>query len=160
MAVNQHFTNDDMINTIMEYIKHIPLNAYCMGQKNLHQNSKHWGAYGQNSAWKCQREVQCGHEHSWPACHFQALFCTCAAKCLEFCCKLFWPIQWAFNGMCLMYSMMVLIMSSLVKCWFTGKYLVLHYFAYIRGITERIDINSFQQYYRHIMGCISCILLW
>ena len=55
-----------------------------------------------------------------------------------------------------MYLMMVLIMSPLVKCWFTGKYLVLHYFAYIRGITGGIDISSVQPYTRYTglpMGC-------
>ena len=30
----QHLTNDNMMNTI---IKHIPLDAYSVGQKSLHQ---------------------------------------------------------------------------------------------------------------------------
>src|ERR1700733_6524754 len=47
-----------MINTITEYIKHIPLDAYSMGQKSLHQNSKYWGVQIPDSAWKCQRSVQ------------------------------------------------------------------------------------------------------
>jgi hypothetical protein len=29
-----------MINIIVEYIEHIPLDAYSKGQKSLHQNSK------------------------------------------------------------------------------------------------------------------------
>jgi hypothetical protein len=42
-----------MINTIIEYIKHIPFDAYSMGQKSLHQNSKYWGVQISDSAWKC-----------------------------------------------------------------------------------------------------------
>jgi hypothetical protein len=42
-----------MINTIIEYIKHIPFDAYSMGQKSLHQNSKFWGVWIPDSAWKC-----------------------------------------------------------------------------------------------------------
>jgi len=42
-----------MINTITEYIKHIPLDAYSMGQKSSHQNSKYWGVQIPDSARKC-----------------------------------------------------------------------------------------------------------
>ena len=51
--------------------------------------------------------------------------------------------------MCLMYSIMVLILLLLIKCWFTDKSLVLHYFVYITDITWGIDINSFKPYTRH-----------
>jgi hypothetical protein len=47
-------------------------------------------------------------------------------------------------------------MLSLVECWFTAKSLVLHCFAYIRGITEGIDINSFQPYTRYTGPPIGC----
>jgi len=33
----------------MEYIKHIPLDAYSMGKKSLDQNSKYWGVQIPNS---------------------------------------------------------------------------------------------------------------
>ena len=45
-----HWINNNMINTIMEYIKHIPLDAYSMGQKSLHQNSRYWGVQIPDSA--------------------------------------------------------------------------------------------------------------
>ena len=32
------FDNDNMINIIMEYIKYIPLYAYCMAEKRLYQS--------------------------------------------------------------------------------------------------------------------------
>ena len=40
LSVNQHLTNNNMINTTMEYIKHIPLDAYSMAEKSLHQSLK------------------------------------------------------------------------------------------------------------------------
>jgi hypothetical protein len=58
--------------------------------------------------------------------------------------KLFSAILYAYSGMYLMYSIMVSIMLSLGKWWSTGQSLVLHCFAYIIGITEGIDISSFQ----------------
>src|ERR1700683_507189 len=39
LSVNQHLTNDNMINTTMEYIKYIPLDAYSMAEKSLHNLS-------------------------------------------------------------------------------------------------------------------------
>ena len=62
LPVNHHLPNDSMINIIVEYIKHIPLDAYSKGQKSLHQNSKYWGVQIPDSAWKCQRGVQSVHE--------------------------------------------------------------------------------------------------
>jgi len=50
---NQHLTNDNMINTVMQCINHILLNAYSMTQKSLYQNFTNWGAHIQDSAWKC-----------------------------------------------------------------------------------------------------------
>jgi hypothetical protein len=38
LAVNQHLTNDNIINTIMEYIKYIPLYAYSVAEKSLYQS--------------------------------------------------------------------------------------------------------------------------
>ena len=35
---NQHLTNNNMINPIMQYIKNIPLGAYSVSQKSLQQN--------------------------------------------------------------------------------------------------------------------------
>ena len=35
---NPHLTNDNMINTIMQYIINNQLDAYNMGQKSLDQN--------------------------------------------------------------------------------------------------------------------------
>jgi SPX domain protein involved in polyphosphate accumulation len=49
-ASNHHWINNDMIDPITEYIKHIPVDAYSMGQKSLHQNSKYWGVQILNSA--------------------------------------------------------------------------------------------------------------
>jgi hypothetical protein len=46
---SKSWINNDMINSITEYIKHIPLNAYSMGQKSLHQHSKYWGVQILNS---------------------------------------------------------------------------------------------------------------
>ena len=51
--------DDNMIDTIIEYIKYIPLDAYSMGQKSLHQNSKYCGVQILNSAWKCQAGHEC-----------------------------------------------------------------------------------------------------
>ena len=48
-----------------------------------------------------------------------------------------------------MYSMMVLIMLSLGKWWFTGWSSVLHCFAYIISITEGIDVSSSYTCTRH-----------
>ena len=45
---------------------------------------------------------------------------------------------------------------SCVIFWFTGKSLVLHCFAYIKGITEGIDINSFQPCTRYTRPLIDC----
>jgi hypothetical protein len=55
LSKNQHLTNDNTINTIMQYIKNIPLDAYNMGQMSLHQNFNYYGAHIQNSPWKCLR---------------------------------------------------------------------------------------------------------
>jgi hypothetical protein len=38
-------TNSNTINTITQYIRQIPLDAYSMGQKSLHQNFKYWKAH-------------------------------------------------------------------------------------------------------------------
>jgi hypothetical protein len=38
-------TNIDNQNVVMQYIKHISLDAYGMVQKGLPQNSKNWGAH-------------------------------------------------------------------------------------------------------------------
>jgi hypothetical protein len=37
----EEITNDNIINTITQYIKNIPLDAYSVGQKNFHQNSNY-----------------------------------------------------------------------------------------------------------------------
>jgi hypothetical protein len=70
--------------------------------------------------------------------------------------RLFSATLYAYNGIYLRYSMMVLIMLSLVKCWFTAKSLVLHCFAYIRAITQGIDINSVEPYVRYTGPPIHC----
>jgi hypothetical protein len=62
LSKDQCLTNDNTINTITQYIRHIPLDAYSMGQKSLHQNFKYWGAHIQNSPWKVlwESQVKCG----------------------------------------------------------------------------------------------------
>jgi len=55
-------TNDNTITTITQYIRHIPLDVYSMGQKSLHPNLEYRKAHIQNSPWKVlwESEVQCG----------------------------------------------------------------------------------------------------
>ena len=38
LSKDPQLTNDNTINIIIQYIKHIPLDAYVMGQNRLHQN--------------------------------------------------------------------------------------------------------------------------
>ena len=47
-------------------------------------------------------------------------------------------------AMIFMHLMMVSTMLSIVQCWFIEKSLVFHCFTYIIGITEGIDMSTFQ----------------
>jgi hypothetical protein len=142
-----------MINSIMEYIKHIPLDAYRMGQKSLHQNSKYCGVQIPNSAWKCHA----GHECSWPLAHLFDTSKHCLVSALPNTWNLLGGVGHCFAwhvrvnlGFYFNFQIEELVHSGLCAMWHLGHNSIFNFASYCQNMVSPIILSGQQKCFPYL----------